>query len=1421
MSYSGGTPISYKPQVNRAITKRWAEAKQISYEGNDWGDEDDDYYESTPASARGYPQSAWPAQNASAQRYGTLPSHQGITQSTRSFTNPSPTPNNGRPSFDRGDDRRNFSSHAPSSSFEGPYPTAQRNPFPEPQHDWQQEPYQEPSIRAFHGPPPLQIQTQARPRSRDHPPPVRPTSRENTPHTRLPTMLDTRAGPYQDSAGGAIYAPGDVGRRSESSGRPSLSDVQGRSESPYRAMNPQISARSQHSRDQSPAKRFPPRKESLGQDNPILEPSLQAGSAASATGGAPASDSAAGAKPLPFIRPADIYKRMEEEREKERRSQESSRPSIDSNASRPRERDIFTSARQSQDSSRPRIDTASGIVRDTRSPALAPPSSSLSTEQLSAESKPPEVAEDQETSRRLKSTLDPVTERKSEYGFENMLKEAGPDHPSSIAPATSAPLQGPSPLSASSTRSEQAEPLTAISASSNYSDRPDPVTASSHSSEKSLPHFLPVFRGVSGFGTEFLDRNSAQTANLSPVRQPGFEVQNLQSNPSTSSGASPLPLPQGQNPATTEAETSDPVRAHMQHNPSVGLRSVVHQGFDDSQDQVPHTPLSMSDSVMRSNSATASDISPIISRAPNSFPPGAGPHQNGSQHPSIAEEMENANNTPAQLEATQPLVSPRTAQSPSEPALPPPPPPVKDGYRRDYSVPSPGNSQARTPLKIGTVGVPEAEIAAKSSATPTDSRRPWGPSQTTPHDPLDRENQNKPIKTEAALKDSPLPAPPSTSSAPAGSPTRGTVRELAEKLESRSGRASPAISLDQDLETPRPVNSRIDSFRPTLPGGWQSYSTNAEGPVPQQDKGVIGHGMQQAARPTHSQGDGTEDSPVSSEDDDIPTAGPPKPRRQESDYGPSKTAFAAAAAAGSALVGAFTSATGLRTKDEEDPKSYEVSEDESTTNAGARDDVSMRDFENVTSKDRSDPLSPDQVEEPLAPSPPAKDTPSEVDGPASAQGYFPPPLKTNKVVETPSPAVNEVSSPTRPPMFPALSSEMSGQDTENDRLRKEIVRSLTPKSTRYEGESARPFDDDAPLPQLPVASQAHSSDLDNNDLAEPADRNAQNLESESNQTHPSLSQTIAASGITDTASRSVKNVTQGRIGTDTGDHPVLEHRFSWEAQPETGTSSPSLSAALASASSPRVAEGIQVESNTPETTTPHAQPNSPSATTSSRTIHPLPPAETLRHVQDDGDAAFGETSHRLNTPPQSVPVEPAARPDQKGFRATDSNSLLHSSARETPFRDILSLGQPQDRIQAFNTNRAVVASQDTGLEDWLRAMGSRESEHSDILRNNGRLSAQENEDLAAFKPSPARSKFQRFASIANTNQSTDPEYDPSISNSPSGGRSNNLPISGQGKKLLKDASKISGQAGVVAKGLFAKGKNKLRAGGGGSDKVAI
>jgi hypothetical protein len=1432
MSSSGGTPISYKPQVNRAITKRWAEAKQISYEGNDWGDDDDDYYQPTPSSARGGQQAGWPAPVASGQRYHAQPPQQGVTPANRSFTNPSPTRSNGRQSFDRGDERRNFSAHAPSSSFEGPYPTAQQNPFPELQPDFQ-PPYQEPSTRALHGPPPLHLQTQARPPSRDRPPALQPASRDQAQYKRPPSALDARGAPYQDPAGGGTY--GDNGRRSESSGRPSASDLQGRSESPYRTMNPPLTARSQPSRDDSPAKGFPPRKSSLSQDTPILEPSLQPASSTSTTNGTPASDNP---KPLPFIRPADIYKRMEEEREKERekerRSQESSRPSVDSNASRPRDRDIFTSARQSQESSHPRIDAGSGTFRDNHSPARVPPSSLHTSEQLPSESKSLDRSEDTETTRKLKPTLDPVAERKSEYGFENMLKDAGPTQPPSVQPAASASLGHPTPLSASSTRSEQAEPLTAISASSIYSDGPDPVTASSQSSGKSLPQFLPVLHGLSDFGTNFLDQSSTQRDNLSAVRRPAVESETVQTNASESTRA---PLRRDQDAVTTVAAVPDPINAEMRQTAPVDLRSGIHQDFNGSQNQVPHASLSTTESIGRSNSASASEISPIIGGATSPFPTRAGVHPRTGLYPSSSEAMDEAAITPPQSAAPQQSMLQEAAQTVAEPELPPPPPPIKDGFRKDYSIPSHGESQTRTPLSVGTVGVPESARPPKSIATSTDTRQAWEVTPSLSGGRPDLDSQTKPVSTRVELKDSPLPAPTSNSPLSGEPSTKSTVRALAEKLESHSGRASPVVSLNRDPEIPRPLNSRSESFRPALPGGWQSYRTNADAASFQQERGASTSGVEPASGLTSGNRDGPEDSPVSSEDDDIPRAGPPKRRREESDYGPSKTAFAAAVAARSALVGAFTSSADLDPGRNETAYSHEVSEDESMpTHWVAGEDVSRKDLENDVSKDQggtlaSHPEEKPRAPSPVAPSPPAKDTPSETDTPTSTLGYFPAPLRTSRTTETIPPIMSDMSPSGPPPLLPALSSDTTIQDTDNDRLRKEIVRSLTPKSTQNEGELARTLEDNTPLPRMRVANEPDSRSLGTPTpavvFADSNHSDTRKLNVNSDQVKLSQSQMTMTPRITDKVLPQPDTSVDDERQSDTihvqgvahrEDRPQLEQRFSWEPQPEIAPSLPTEFGESASLSPPRTPQGARGEADSPETIRPYGPPNTLCISNSPRVAPSMAPADTLRQVQDDGPRGHGEVGNVAEVLQQGAPMQPSFRPSPTGLPAADSTPILHSSAKEMPFREILLLGTPQDRIQAFNANRGLVASQDTGLGEWLKDMGDQLPEHSEILRSSGRFSMYENDSPMSFRQSPGRSKF-RLASLANNSQSTDPEYEPSISNSPSGGRGSNIHMPGQGKKLLKDAGKIGGQAGSVAKGLFTKGKNKLRAGSG--DKVAM
>lgn len=110
-------------------------------------------------------------------------------------------------------------------------------------------------------------------------------------------------------------------------------------------------------------------------------------------------------KPLPFVRPADIYRRMEEEKEKERRrSMESGgRPSLDGARSNSRTGDH-----------------AEAIASPKSQPALQAQTTSF-------DQKPTEELPDTHSGRNLRPGLATVAERKSEYGLEGLIDSYGSD----------------------------------------------------------------------------------------------------------------------------------------------------------------------------------------------------------------------------------------------------------------------------------------------------------------------------------------------------------------------------------------------------------------------------------------------------------------------------------------------------------------------------------------------------------------------------------------------------------------------------------------------------------------------------------------------------------------------------------------------------------------------------------------------------------------------------------------------------------------------------------------------------------------------------------------------------------------------------------------------------------------------------------
>ncbi|KAJ3560430.1 hypothetical protein NPX13_g9305 [Xylaria arbuscula] len=261
--------------------------------------------------------------------------------------------------------------------------------------------------------------------------------------------------------------------------------------------------------------RFPPRKSSMGQqDRPNLEGKQSSKSDSrpgSSSGNRPWVDQRSAspanpAKTVPFVRPADIYKRVGDEKEKERLSMESGRPSLDSIPGR------GDGQRRSS-------------VEQGRRTSL-------------------ESQDGSDSARPRKSNLAPVAERKSEYGMDGLLAKAQADQ----LPASS---QEPPTLSPGLSVS-QTEPNDEVKAdlmkSRRFSTSPQ----------------LPSLSRMSGFGDDFFSSSGKSSSwaspNLlaSPDRQSPFSNENkttaapiggtLQEQP-RSVGGSP-----GANPATTTSE---------------------------------------------------------------------------------------------------------------------------------------------------------------------------------------------------------------------------------------------------------------------------------------------------------------------------------------------------------------------------------------------------------------------------------------------------------------------------------------------------------------------------------------------------------------------------------------------------------------------------------------------------------------------------------------------------------------------------------------------------------------------------------------------------------------------------------------------------------------------------------------------------
>jgi hypothetical protein len=424
---------------------------------------------------------------------------------------------------------------------------------------------------------------------------------------------------------------------------------------------------------------------------------------------------------------------------------------------------------------------------------------------------------------------------------------------------------------------------------------------------------------------------------------------------------------------------------------------------------------------------------------------------------------------------------------------------------------------------------------------------------------------------------------PSPGNSPARTPKTETIAQSHKAVLADPSMPDTSMPVDDEpLQPPRPITEREGSFRPILPGGWTSYATTARSELPQQDTTELSQEVERTQTPT---------SPISSAHE----------QRHDDNYDITPTTTkhllpqsATSAAAGAALGGMVGPAFGRH--DKESPMESPGKEDSVAIRGNSAlptPDPAMAPSGNVYSSTPLDPrlmpklesVSPEAQLRPApvqtetstdsndAPTPPTKDTP--VLGNAE---YFPKPtvpLKQRTINEVE--ADESLAPPMRPQVLPTLSTDTRLQDEESDKLRKEIIKSLSPKPSdapsRNESLQPEQLEDqttysDGRYSYLPREYDNYWATASED--AELASSNAQKATEEAMQVEvPAPSEApVTSEGLsdvlespTDAEPPPIPPLSARRTSMATESRPSIPHRFSWETSTEDVSPSQSREAA--------------------------------------------------------------------------------------------------------------------------------------------------------------------------------------------------------------------------------------------------------------------
>ncbi|MCJ1462115.1 hypothetical protein MMC07_000715 [Pseudocyphellaria aurata] len=1535
-----GQPTSFRTNVNRAKTKRWVEAKSYSYDGDDWG-EVDDYDEyggydepQPPPKPTGLRQRGQSATHpVPAARDGTTEDHQPAhhgrfgygnlgghpvaqNQALRSATTPQPQMNSSLArsnSFDRGDENRAFfagshtaSGPSPGSGFSQAPGFQQGNPQPLPsqqgsklglpsqqgpyhQTTSQQDPYgvstsQRGLIQTSRLPPTMAdeqyIQSPAQSNSdqgQNQPESGRlPLHAEGQPSGDLKRRSlqqpHSQAPDYRDVSSLDQPRQSSLGSRTQSI--TSNSSSQNRHDFSPSAIPPlqtQSSPSPRNSSEAQPSARFPPRKSSLSQTtSPNLANSNQVPQISPPTASlndlSPSNDSASnddGGKPRPFVRPADIYKRMQEEKEKEKKK-----------------------GRQAQESSRP---SDAPLER----PIEAGPNSSAGTQGNGPGQTDFKKADTSESSQNLRKPLDPVAERKSEYGFDGIQVD---DQKREVKP-TDNPSGG-------------------------YQNTFRPI--------------LPDVTRMSGFGDLLASTIPSSEGELHTFQDDGF-------------APSPQPTPQ--------APSQDDTGTSLQHQTSAGFRSVVHQAFDN---QIPATPSSASGSgIGRSTSGGTSLISPIISRDPSVVKRSETTKGQDTRAltppPLTRKEVESSSGRPlssSTLDTPKPIVrKPSPSQSPLQGLNEPVPTTFIPGHRRDLSTPSPDNSPARTPILEPNRPLRKPQEVELAMATPTepefsgmqglqDQENPFTNSQIASSSLVTGQNAQQINNRSPAIRDRIInfgahkgtdalkyPRDESATESPgafhdgstrsrAESPSKNRVRDLAGKFESGSpsrrgsetstGLPGASTPRKDSIPEPRPLADRLESFRPQLPGGWESFSSTAPAKASSNRENsseadlvesVVLKNAPDKPKETSSASGAARVGGAESPSKTSNTLDHSSPQSDSAQ--PSDNPLIAVAAAGSALAGAILASVAGDSKDLPTRHAKEPLQDSSSDHLTSTRSQTAS-VNTAVYPDASAPLLPRPADDDSSESttPLRKDSlPSPNEDEANLAKAAPTVASQNDAFEGTT-SIEEGAHPNPQSMLPPLTTDIRDQQYESDRLRREIVKNLSPRgvSEPTTAESESPWQDDSRLSAAPslvtgthdsmvIPSEYDSYWNGSNSGGEPSRTNSGHGKSE-----PTL----------DTAQKrteSVKAPPPLRFstvypGASVGDamksneppkRPDLQqHQYSWEKDHEFPTHEKNTIETVTTnrESNPDGASHDNKERPKQymgETTVfPHSQDRGPHATKSpsvrmvtddpiedkqyslisdvpyssfamnqpeNSNLHQnpnsglqqnfvpfeetnlsyynsgLPMLETplpLTQINSSDSQSFDPQATRIESQrtvqPQAGNREPTPEIVQPISELQRHDNIasplppLNAQPKIPPFREILALKNHAERIRTFDETREQLAHVNNGLSQWIAMTLGDLPEHADIVSGVERPV----QTVVTQKPLPFKAKIPGLRS-AGAQASQQPYYQQYLNATPQATSSEG--IGGQNATGSSSSQGFSPGGKLSTQQVQAKGKDLLQAAG--------